>query len=90
MSQIVSGFRSFFSTAVNTRNSQAMLLTNLIWREPSSMIFNTSKAFRFKEVTPTEICNHIKKLQKKKLAGCDNVPFVFLKDAKEAMTKPPT
>ena len=54
------------------------------------MIFKTYKTFRFKAITPTEICSLIKKLKKKKSAGCDNLPVVFLKDAKDAITEPLT
>ena len=88
VSQIVSGFRSFFSTAINAIKSQAMRLTNFTWRDQSSITSKTYETFRLKEVTPTEICSLIKKLKKKKSTGCDNLPVVFLKDAKDAITKP--
>ena len=86
--QIANGFRSFFSTAVNHIKSQAMHLTNFAWRKQINMIFKTYKTFSFKEVTPVEIYSLIKQLKKKKSTGCDNLPVVFLKDAKDEIKEP--
>ena len=88
--QIANGFRSFFSNAVNHIKSQAMRLSNFAWRKQSSINFKTYKTFRFEEVTPVEICSLIKKLRKKKSTGCDNLPVMFLKDAKDEIKQPLT
>eukprot|EP00794_Sanderia_malayensis_P006706 gene6706-7468_t len=39
---------------------------------------------------PAEICSLIKKLKRKKSTGCDNLPVVFLKDAKDEIKEPLT
>ena len=86
--EIVKGFKTFFSNIVYSIKSKAMPFTDFIWSKPSEMICKTYKTFRFKKVTPTEVCGYLRKLQRKKATGCDGLPASFLKDSKDSIKNP--
>ena len=81
--EIIKSFKTFFSNIV-----YSMPFTDFIWSKRSEMICKTYKTFRFKKVSTTEVCEYLRKLQRKKATGCDGLPASFLKDLKDSIKNP--
>ena len=86
--KIANGFKSFFSSIIRTLKSKAFTMKDFIWSKPIIVDPRTYKTFRFKQVSPADVCGHLKKLQRKKATGCDDLPSTFLKDSRNAIKSP--
>lgn len=86
--KIANGFKSFFSSITRTLKSKAMPMKDFIWSKPTILDPRTYKTFRFKQVSPADVCGLLKKLQRKKATGCDDLPSTFLKDSRNVIKSP--
>ena len=63
-------------------------MKDFIWNKPIKMPIRTTQRFSFRSVTPSEICRYLKKLQRNKSSGIDELPPNLLKDTAEEISKP--
>ena len=82
------GFCSFFANVASTVKSKAILLKNFIWTKPTIRTLKTYNTFRLKFVTTTDVYKLLRKLQKKKAGGTDDLPPRFLKDIAPCLAEP--
>ena len=86
--KIANGFKSFFSSIVNVLKSKATIMKDYTWSKPTVLNTRTYKTFRFNKVTTADVCDHLKKLQRKKATGFDDLPSTFLIDSRNYISSP--
>lgn len=85
---IVSSFCSFFTNGATKLKTKTILLKDFIWSKPDPIYPKTYNTFRVKPVTVAEVHKLLKKLQRNKASGVDNLPPGFLKDIAICLAKP--
>lgn len=79
----------FFSNVAHTLKSQVFKLRDFTWETPKTQI-HVEQSFSFAYVSRIFVEKEIKKLQRKKAAGVDNIPPGLLKDAAYPISGPLT
>ena len=87
-SSIANGFNTFFANVASTVKSKSILLKNFIWAQPTKRTPKTYNTFRLKSVSTTDVYKLLRKLQKKKAGGTDDLPPRFLKDITPCLAEP--
>jgi hypothetical protein len=85
---IASKFCNFFTNMARNVKTSAIFLKNFTWSAPYKNQIKTYTTFRFKPVTVNEVFKLLKKLQRKKSCGVDNLPPGYLKDTALSIAKP--
>ena len=85
---IANTFCTFFTDAASKVKSKAILLKDLIWAKSQQIYPKTYNNFRLKQIQIPEIYKQLRKLQKKKASGNDNLPPCYLKDIATCLAEP--
>ena len=86
--EIASGFNTFFANVASVVKSKAILLRDFVWKQPTKRDQKTYNTFRLKLVSTTDVYKLLRKLQKKKAGGMDDLPPRFLKDIAPCLAEP--
>ena len=78
--EIASRFCSFFTGIARELKLKSIIFTDFIWKPPNLVVSKTRLKFKLNPVTVNEVFLLLKKLQKNKSAGPDNLPPGFLKN----------
>lgn len=79
---IAEGFGRFFSNVTTKLLKTLHPIKNFVWNKPPRVPIQTTQKFSFRSVTPSEICKYLKKLNRKKASGIDDLPPNLLKETK--------
>jgi hypothetical protein len=87
---IASKFCSFFTGIANKLKSTSLILKDFVWSTPYAYQNKTKTytTFNFKPVSVNDTLKRLKKLQRNKSCGADNLPPGFLKDTAIHIAKP--
>ena len=85
---IASEFGKFFSDIPTKLMKTLHPFKNFIWNKPKKVPIRTTQNFSFRSVTSDEINKYLKKLQRKKASGIDDLPPNLLKDSADEISKP--
>ena len=85
---IANEFGRFFSNIATKLLHILHPVKNFIWNKAIKIPIRTTQRFSFRSVTPSEIFRCLRKLQRNKSSGIDELPPNLLKDAAEEISKP--
>ena len=85
---IAIGFGQFFSSIAITLLQTLHPIKIFVWNKLKNLPIRTTQKFSFHSVKPSEICKCLRKLQRIKAHGIDELPPNLLKDVATKISKP--
>ena len=85
---IANVFCRYFSTVANSLKRKSIYLREFVWKKPGHHKIKSIKSFKFSNISERDVFIKLRKLQRKKACGYDELPSGMLRDAASVILEP--